>query len=114
MQKATKQELRKVKSLVRMILAECPSTRGDDNKLYYTVCKVCALQQGIDIRTIHFATVFLGNPLNFPRFESVVRMRRMIQRQQPELQAKERVKAGRALKEADYVKYARKERKRRK
>lgn len=110
MQAQTQQELREVKAMVRHTLTEHPVTRSDDDALYYKICKERARQIGVDISTLHFSTVFLGNPLGFPRYESVVRMRRMVQREQPDLQAEKPVKDGRKLKEADMVEYARKKR----
>lgn len=107
MQATTRQELREVKTQVRRILTEHPATRGSDDALYYKICKERAAENGIDIRTLHFATVFLGNPLNFPKYESVVRLRRMVQRQEPELQAPQPTKHNRARKEADMVEFAR-------
>lgn len=89
------------------MLAECPAARVSDDALYYKICKERAAELGIDISTLHFSTVFLGNPLNFPRYESVVRLRRMVQRAEPELQADEKTKANRKRKEADCVQYAR-------
>lgn len=107
MQAQTRQELREVKAMVRHVLTEHPATRGDDNALYYKVCKAWARQIGVDIGALHFATVFLGNPLNFPRYESVVRLRRMVQRQEPDLQATMQTRRNRAKKEADMVELAR-------
>lgn len=107
MQKATKQEIREVKAMVRKALTDRPETRGNDDALYYWVCKERAKEIGVDMGHLHFAVVFLGNPLHFPRYESVVRMRRMIQRQEPELQAETRTRANRSKKEADMVECAR-------
>lgn len=108
MQQATKQELREVKAAVRRTMERYPYTRSDDDALYYKVCKERAAQIGVDINTVHFSSVFLGNPLKFPRYESVVRLRRMVQRQEPDLQADKRTKGNRAKKEADMVEYSRK------
>lgn len=110
MQERTKQELQEVKSIVRKVLTEHPATRGDDNALYYKVCKEHAAQIGVDIRTLHFSTVFLGNPLGFPRFESVVRLRRFVQKESPELQAVKAVYDGRTKQMADFIEYNRQER----
>lgn len=108
MQQATKQEIREVKAAVRKVLERHPYTRNDDDALYYKVCKERAAQIGVDISTLHFSTVFLGNPLKFPKYESVVRLRRMVQRQEPELQAEDQTKTNRSKKEADMAEYARK------
>lgn len=107
MQATTKQELREVKAAVRRILDKYPATRGNDDALYYKVCKERAAQIGVDIRTLHFSTVFLGNPLGMPKYESVVRLRRLVQRQEPDLQAKKQTEANRAKKEADMLEFSR-------
>lgn len=85
MQETTKREIREVKAKVRKVLADHPAARKDDDVLFYKVCKEHAKQIGVDMKSIHFSTVFLGNPLGFPRYESVVRLRRMVQAQNPEL-----------------------------
>ena len=107
MQKATRQELKEIKGTVRQVLEDHPPTRADDNALFYHVCKRHAQQIGVDLHTLHFSTVFLGNPLNFPKYESVVRLRRMEQRANPDL-LDPVAAANRAKKEADMVELARK------
>lgn len=107
MQETTKNELRKVKAMVRRALSEHPTARADDIFLYYKVCKEHAKHHGLNIRELHFSTVFLGNPFEFPRYESVVRLRRMVQKDEPELMDP-LAAANRAKKEADMVEYARK------
>ena len=106
MQKATKQEIREIKGTVRQVLHSHPATRGDDNALYYHVCKQHAKQINVDLHALHFSTVFLGNPLGFPKYESVVRLRRMEQRQNPDL-LDPVAAANRAKKEQDMVELAR-------
>lgn len=106
MQQATKQEIREIKGTVRQVLQDHPYTRGDDNALYYHVCKRHAQQIGVDLHAVHFPTVFLGNPLGFPKYESVVRLRRMEQRQNPDL-LDPVAAANRAKKERDMVELAR-------
>ncbi len=107
MQKATRQELKEIKGTVRQVLQDHPTARKDDNALYYLVCKQHARQIGVDLHALHFSTVFLGNPLGFPKYESVVRLRRMEQRQNPDL-LDPVTAANRAKKEADMVELARK------
>ena len=106
MQRATRQELKEIKGTVRQVLETHPATRADDNALFYHVCKVHARQIGVDLHALHFSTVFLGNPLGFPKYESVVRLRRMEQRQNPDL-LDPVTAANRAKKEADMVELAR-------
>ena len=107
MQATTRQELKEIKGTVRQVLQDHPPTRADDNALYYHVCKRHAQQIGVDLHALHFSTVFLGNPLKFPKYESVVRLRRMEQRANPDLLDPVAV-ANRAKKEADMVELARK------
>jgi hypothetical protein len=107
MQKATRQEFKEIKGTVRQVLQDHPPTRADDNALYYHVCKRHAQQIGVDLHALHFSTVFLGNPLKFPKYESVVRLRRMEQRANPDL-LDPVVAANRAKKERDMVELARK------
>lgn len=106
MQKATRQELKEIKATVRQVLEDHPATRADDNALYYHVCKHHARQIDVDLHAVHFSTVFLGNPLKFPKYESVVRLRRLTQRQNPDL-LDPVAAANRAKKEADMVELAR-------
>jgi hypothetical protein len=106
MQATTRQELKEVKAKVRRVLEEHPHTRADDDALYYQVCKRHAQQTGVDLSRLHFSAVFLGNPFGFPKYESVVRMRRMEQRKNPEL-LDPVAAANRAKKEADMVELAR-------
>ena len=106
MQQATRQEIKEIKGTVRQVLQDHPATRSDDNALYYHVCKHHAKQINVDLHALHFSTVFLGNPLGFPKYESVVRLRRMEQRQNPDL-LDPVAKANRAKKERDMVELAR-------
>lgn len=106
MQQATKKELKEIKATVRRVLQDHAPARADDNALYYHVCKHHAQRIGVDLHALHFSTVFLGNPLGFPKYESVVRLRRMEQRRDPAL-LDTRAAANRAKKEADMVELAR-------
>ena len=107
MQQTTKQEIREVKAAVRKVLKNHPHTRANDDALYYHVCKNHAQEIGVDLHRLHFSAVFLGNPFGFPKYESVVRLRRMEQRQNPDL-LDPVAAANRAKKEADMVELARK------
>lgn len=106
MQRTTAKEIKEVKAKVRRVLHDHPATRADDNALYYHVCKHHAREVGVDLHALHFSTVFLGNPLGFPKYESVVRLRRMEQRADPDL-LDPVAAANRAKKERDMVELAR-------
>lgn len=110
MQQRTRAEIQAIKAKVRRVLTDYPETRGDDDALYYQVCKERAAEINMDIHALHFSTVFLGNPLGFPKYESVVRFRRMIQRREPDLQPPEPIREDRRRKEADVVQQMREER----
>ena len=107
MQKTTRQELQKIKEIVLAVLQARPHTRHNDNLLYYMVCDVLAARQGLDIDKMSFGAVFRGGWQGLPRYESVVRMRRMVQRENPDLRPKIKVRRGRRKQEADFVEYAR-------
>ena len=106
MQETTRREIKRVKAAVHRALEDHPRARACDNTLYYHVCKRHAQRIGVDIHEVHFSTVFLGNPLGFPKYESVVRLRRMVQRQNPDL-LDPVAAANRAKKEQDMVELAR-------
>lgn len=106
MQEQTRKEIADIKATGCQVLREHPVTRADDNALYYHVCKQHARKIGVDLHALHFSTVFLGNPLGFPKYESVVQLRRMNQRQDPEL-LDPVTAANRRKKEADMVELAR-------
>lgn len=107
MQESTKHEIKELTPIIRQLLEEQPKTRGNDDLLYYQVCRVKAARQQIDINTLHFSTIFLGNPFNFPKYESVIRIGRDIRRANPELQPEKRTQNNRKKKEADMIEYAR-------
>lgn len=102
MQESTRHEIRDL-----TVIIEQPKTRGNDDLLYYQVCRAKAAQQQVDISTLHFSTIFLGNPFNFPKYESVVRIRRALQRENEALQAEAGTRNNRKKKEADMIEYAR-------
>ena len=108
MQETTKKELRHLKALIYETLASVPETRQDDDTLYFHVCKAVLEAQGLSIWRVTFVQAFQGQGCTLPKYESVVRLRRMIQRICPELQPERPVKDGRAKREADFVEYARK------
>lgn len=108
MQEQTKKELRDIKAIVRAVLQDEPEARQNDDTLYFMVCKRVMESQGISIYRLTFVQAFQGDGCGLPKYESVVRLRRMVQRAHPELQPQEPVKDGRAKREADFVEYARK------
>ena len=110
MQKKTKKELAEIKVIITRVLAKYPKARGNDNLLFYLVARERAKAQNIDVDNMSIKTAFCGGWDGLPRFESVVRIRRMIQRALPDLKAVKPVQKGRELQQADFVEYNRKER----
>lgn len=108
MQEQTKKELRDIKAIVRAVLQDEPLARQNDDHLYFLVCQYVAARQGLSIYRLTFVQAFQGDGCGLPRYESVVRLRRMVQRDHPELQPEKPVKDGRARREADIVEYVRK------
>lgn len=108
MQEQTKKELRDIKAIVRAVLQDEPEARQNDDTLFLMVCQHVLQRQGISIYRLTFVQAFQGDGCALPKYESVVRLRRVVQREHPELQPQEPVKDGRAKREADFVEYARK------
>lgn len=108
MQEQTKKELRDIKAIVRTVLQDEPEARQNDDTLFFLVCKHIMAAQGLSVYRLTFVQAFQGDGCGLPKYESVVRLRRMVQRDHPELQPERPVKDGRAKREADFVEYARK------
>ena len=108
MQEQTKKELRDIKAIVRAVLQDEPQARQNDDTLYFMVCKRVMESQGISVYRLTFVQAFQGDGCGLPKYESVVRLRRMVQRANPELQPQKTVKDNRAKREADFAEYARK------
>lgn len=98
-------KLGQLKVMVQFILQEVPRTRNSDNALYVEVCHMVAQKKGIDLDSMLFSRVF--NSGEFPKYESVSRVRRKIQEEQPELRAEADVEAYRMLQEEEFKKFAR-------
>ena len=107
MQQTTKKELRQVKELVREELKYNPRARHSDDELFARVAGRMAEQAGVHLWQMHFYDVFCRSHPWLPRYASVVRLRRMVQRENPELLPKIKVRRGRKKQEADFVEYAR-------
>lgn len=97
------EDLKKIEPVVRMILREIPETRNSDNFLYEYVIQQynpSALYQPL------FTYLESFSELKIPRFESVARIRRKIQENEPELRGVEEVKKWRKENEKKFYNYA--------
>lgn len=109
MQSQTKKELSEIKTLVRLTLQAEPQARQDDNLLYYRVTNAIAKQHGDNVAYMSFIEAFLCPPAWLPKFESVVRLRRAVQREDHSLRPPKPVAESREMREADFVEFARQE-----
>ncbi len=101
-------ELKTTHNVVMTVLQEQPRTRNNDNLLYYTVCKIIGLKNGVNIDSMSMPTFFLRmKEYNIPGFETVRRSRQKIQAEHPELAAESNVESGRMMNEEAFRKYAR-------
>lgn len=107
MQKTTKDELRTIKEIVRTVLTHSPRARGDDDYLFYVVCGIKATGEGIDLEKMSFSEAFGGGWPGLPRYKSVVRLRRLAQKENPDLEPAERTRENRKKREADMVEFTR-------
>lgn len=110
MQRQTKKELTQTQAVVAYILERYPRARDNDDLLYYLVCRERAKGDGMNIDKMPFRVILTGGWQWLPRFESVVRLRRLVQRHNPQLKPAKPVKRGRRRKEADFVELNRKAR----
>ena len=108
MQRQTKKELKEIKAAVEKVLEKYPKARDNDNLLYYLICREFAKTDDMDIDKMPFKIVLCGGWHWLPRFESIVRLRRMVQRKLPHLKPQKPITKGRAKKEMDFREFARK------
>ena len=101
-------ELKTTQDVVMTVLQEQPRTRNSDNLLYYTVCKIIGLKNGINLDSISMPSFFLHmKDFGFPAFETVRRTRQKLQAEHPELSGNSTVKGQRMMNEAAFREYAR-------
>lgn len=101
-------ELKTTQAIVMQVLLEQPRTRNSDNLLYYTVCKIIGLKNGINIDSISMPSFFLHmKEYHMPAFETVRRTRQKIQADYPELAGCSNVEGQRKMNEEVFRGYAR-------
>lgn len=88
-----------IKDVVKVKLIEKPLTRCDDMRLVYEVYK--EYLPSIDSIPIR-ALMLNHNAYNLPSLASIIRYRRKIQVEYPELQANEKIRKARRDKEKEY------------
>lgn len=95
-------EILKQEPMIKQILEEVPITREDDNLLYAEIIR----RYYSKVSNYGFLyTLCRHKELCIPSFESIMRVRRKVQKKHPELTS-EKTKAKRALQEAQYREYA--------
>ena len=100
-------ELRKLEDLVRVILREYPDTRNSDNLLYVYVIGYYN-EEALKVPLSEYLMYF--SDLKIPRAESVARVRRKLQEDNPELRATESVRKWRKDNERKFEFYAKENR----
>lgn len=98
------QEIYKVEDLVRVVLAERPETRGDD---FYLVAEVYAkIVEPLTIYTMSFYDFLADHiELGLPPFETITRIRRKLQAEDPSLRANQEVTILRFNEQQGYEEY---------
>lgn len=91
-----------IKEIVKYVLIKHPLTRGDDMRLIYDVFKV--YNPNIDTMELK-SIMYYHKILELPSIASIIRYRRALQKEYPELEANSKVKEGRAMLEAEYQKH---------
>lgn len=103
--------LYKLTDIVLDLLKEQPETRNSDNVLYYNVIKRIGKETGVDIDTMSLPNFLLHmKSYGLPSIESVGRCRRKCVESYPELAGIETVETLRTVKEEEYRKYSKLER----
>lgn len=93
--------------LVKEILETNPAARDSDNFLFYLVCKKLLANQGIDIDTMLFVSLFLSlSAYDLPQFETVGRVRRKLQQKFPEFRCSDKVALYRCMNEDSFTGFA--------
>lgn len=96
------EHLETIESNVKFVLEQDEDARNDDMTLYLRVCNVYVRNMG----AVPFATVMLQYKLfGLPNFESISRIRRKVQKQNPELLGSIRIQKQRAVQEQVFHKY---------
>lgn len=103
-----REELATYKSLVHYILAKDERARNSDSYLYMKVLSMVAEKNGINLDAISVPFFLLNmQGKEFPPFETVRRNRQKLQREYPELQAKEEIQQYRDENEKVHREFAR-------
>ena len=102
------QKMRDISRKVEGILLTNERSRNSDNILYLEVIRKVAHTEGINLDAMNVPEFFLHlGDYGFPSYETVSRVRRKLQEENPWLEASKRVKEGRAEKEAEMREWAR-------
>lgn len=91
--------MREIKEVVKVKLIEKPANRCDDMRLIYEVYK--EYLPNIDKMSIK-SLMYNHNAYELPSVASIIRYRRLLQKEYPELEAQEKIKKARREKEKEY------------
>lgn len=102
-----KKEMRTIESIVENVLFLDADSRGNNDRLYYLVCQEYARDRGIAFTNLKFADVLSNRKIyTFPAYESVTRIRRKVQDENPELMPIDKITNYRYKREKQFIEYA--------
>ena len=99
--------LYRLETEVANILSTQPTTRDDDNLLYYELCEAICNKRKTTLSTMSFFQVMHDKSLKLPSMASVTRCRRKLQQEDINLWGKRRQE--RYMLQSNYVDYSRDE-----
>lgn len=100
-------ELRNLLTIVEEVLTADIEARGNNDYLYYLVCKEVARDRGVELDNLKFTTVLTNRKLYcFPPYESVTRVRRRVQASNYDLLPSEKVEKLRRNRELSFERWA--------
>lgn len=93
---------KEISDVVKYVLYNNPASRSDDMILIYDVFKIYMPKiDHISLKSVLYNHKAYG----LPCISSIIRYRRALQKEYPELEANSKVKEGRAMLEAEYQKH---------
>lgn len=96
-------KIKNVESLVGLVLVSCPSTRDNDDVLYYHVLKALGMDGHTTVEEFLLDT---RKSEGYPPFETVRRTRQKLQAEFPDLQGTRSTKEKRKEAEEEFRAYA--------
>lgn len=105
------EKLRTWEQVVTDLMEESPVLRGDDNLLYEEVLRVCEERTNLPIRSMSLKCYLetfgaLRMEFNIPTMETISRVRRKAQKNNPHLKPKDKIETSRQETQLEFEEYA--------